>query len=76
MTQNNGSQVAAIDNTKSIGSRLNWEQRLGFVREGSYTFFTQTLAGGNLGINGAPTAPTPATSRPAFPESTQGIRRQ
>jgi len=58
MTQNNGSQVAAIDNTKSLGSRLNWEQRLGFVREGSYTYFTQTLAGGNLGVNGAPTAPS------------------
>ena len=57
VTQNNGSQVAAIDNTISIGSRLNWEQRLGFVRMGSYTFFDQTLAGGNLGVNGAPTAP-------------------
>jgi len=56
VTQNNGSQVAAIDNTISIGSRLNWEQRLGFVRMGSYTYFTQTLAGGNLGVNGAPTA--------------------
>jgi hypothetical protein len=58
VTQNNGSQVAAIDNTISIGSRLNWEQRLGFVRMGSYTYFNQSLAGGNLGINGAPTAPT------------------
>jgi len=58
VTTNNGSQVAAIDNTKSIGSRLNWEQRLGFVREGSYTFFTQTLPGGNLGVNGTPTAPS------------------
>ena len=58
VTQNNGAQVAAIDNTISIGSRLNWEQRLGFVRMGSYSFFNQTLAGGNLGINGAPTAPT------------------
>jgi hypothetical protein len=58
VTQNNGSQVAAIDNTISIGSRLNWEQRLGFVRMGSYTTFNQTLSGGNLGINGAPTAPT------------------
>jgi hypothetical protein len=57
VTQNNGSQVAAIDNTKSIGSRLNWEQRLGFVRMGSYSSFNQTLAGGNLGVNGSPTAP-------------------
>ena len=50
LTQNNGSQVAAIDNTISIGSRLNWEQRLGFVRMGSYSFFNQTLPGSNFGI--------------------------
>lgn len=43
VSQNNGSQVAAIDNTISIGSRLNWEQRLGFVRMGSYSFYRQTL---------------------------------
>ena len=55
VTQNNGSQVVAIDNTKSIGSRINWEQRLGFVRMGSYGSFTQTLGGGNLGVNGTPT---------------------
>ncbi len=50
VTQNNGSQVAAIDNTIAIGQRLNWEQRLGFVRMGSYSYFTQTVAGGNFGV--------------------------
>ncbi|MGB7546972.1 MAG: carboxypeptidase regulatory-like domain-containing protein [Terracidiphilus sp.] len=50
VTQHNGSQVAAIDNTISIGSRLNWEQRLGFVRMGSYSFYNQTVSGGNFGI--------------------------
>ncbi len=49
-TQNNGSQVAAIDNTIQIGPRINWEQRLGFVRMGSFTFFNQTAPGGNFGI--------------------------
>ncbi len=53
--QNNGAQVAAIDNTISFGSRLNWEQRLGYDRMGSYSFFNQTLAadptlGSNFGI--------------------------
>jgi hypothetical protein len=43
VTQNNGSQVAAIDNTIALGPRLNWEQRLGFVRMGSYSFYKQTL---------------------------------
>jgi hypothetical protein len=61
VTQNNGSQVAAIDNTISIGQRLNWEQRLGFVRMGSYGYYRQTLTnpGGdsNFGVNGANTAP-------------------
>ena len=50
VTQNNGSQVAAIDNTIAIGPRLNWEQRLGFVRMGSYSYFTQTVPGGNFGV--------------------------
>jgi hypothetical protein len=49
-TQKNGSQVAAIDNTIAIGSRFNWEQRLGFVRMGSYSAFNQTVAGGNFGV--------------------------
>jgi hypothetical protein len=42
VTQANGSQVAAIGNTISIGPRLNWEQRLGFVRMGSYSGYKQT----------------------------------
>ncbi len=64
VTQNNGSQVVAIDNTISIGSRLNWEQRLGFVRMGSYGFYKQdpalVSAGGDpaFGVNGANLAPT------------------
>ena len=43
ITQNNGAQVGAIDNTISIGSRLNWEQRLGYVRMLSYAFDEQTV---------------------------------
>jgi hypothetical protein len=41
--QNNGSQVGAIDNTIAIGSRINWEQRVGYDRMGSYAFYNQTL---------------------------------
>jgi hypothetical protein len=49
LTQANGSQVAAIDNTISIGPRFNWEQRLGYARMGSYSRYTQTVssAGGD-----------------------------
>jgi hypothetical protein len=32
LTQENGSQVGALDNTISIGRGFNWEQRLGYVR--------------------------------------------
>ena len=43
ITQNNGSEVGAIDNTIAIGPRLNWEQRLGFTRMKSYSHSTQAL---------------------------------
>lgn len=66
VTQNNGSQVVAIDNTTTIGSRLNWEQRLGFVRMGSYGYYKQTLTnpGGdsNFGVNGGPYSDSNNTS--------------
>ena len=43
VTQDNGAQVFAIDNTITIGNKINWEQRLGFDRMRSYSFYTQTL---------------------------------
>ncbi len=69
VTQENGSQVAAIDNTLSIGSRLDWEQRLGFVRMGSYSLFKQTIAGGNFGVGSAyvPDPLSPAYFAPGLP---------
>ena len=49
VTAHNGSQVFSLGNTISIGQKLNWEQRLGFVRMGTFANYKQTLAG-NLGI--------------------------
>ena len=43
VTQVNGAQVVAFDNTITLGPRINWEQRLGWVRERSYDYYTQTL---------------------------------
>jgi len=43
LTDENGSQLGVIDNTIAIGSRLNWEQRLGYVREYSYSYDKQTV---------------------------------
>ena len=63
LTQNNLSQVGAFDNTISIGSRLNWEQRLGFERMGSYSYFTQTLTNPCGDRTSASTATTPPRRR-------------
>ena len=68
--QANGSQVAAIGNTIAIGPRLNWEQRFGYVRMGSYSRYTQTLtnAGGdpNFGVGAEADGYTPAPGLPGL----------
>jgi hypothetical protein len=46
-TQDNDGQVFAIGNTIAIGPRLNWEQRVGYARSGSYSQFAQTLTNPN-----------------------------
>ena len=53
VTALNGAQVFSLGNTISIGQKLNWEQRLGFVRMGSFSNYKQTLGGGNLGVSAA-----------------------
>lgn len=53
VTAHNGSQVFSLGNTISIGSKVNWEQRLGFVREGTFSDYTQSFVGGNLGVGAA-----------------------
>lgn len=41
--EDSGSQVAAIGNTITIGSRINWEQRMGFSRIKVYSNFAQQV---------------------------------
>jgi hypothetical protein len=53
VSAHNGAQVFSIGNTKSIGQRLNWEQRIGFVREGTFSNYKQTFTGGTLGVGDA-----------------------
>ena len=43
VTQNNHSEVGALDNTIQLSPRLNWEQRLGYIRMKSYSHYNQTL---------------------------------
>jgi hypothetical protein len=49
-TQDNGAQVIGLVNTVTFGSRINWEQRLGFSRQKSYSYFQDQTGGGNLGV--------------------------
>jgi hypothetical protein len=51
ITSQNGSQVAALDNTIAIGPRLNWEQRLGVDRMYTYSSYAQTLTNPNGASN-------------------------
>jgi hypothetical protein len=60
-TTSNGAQVGEIDNTISIGSRFNWEQRLGYVRMHTYSYYNQQFGdtntpstGANFGIGNPP----------------------
>ncbi|MFZ0396180.1 MAG: carboxypeptidase regulatory-like domain-containing protein [Terracidiphilus sp.] len=55
VTAHNGSQVFSLGNTTTIGQKLNWEQRLGFVRMGTFSSYNQTLGGGNNGVSAAQT---------------------
>jgi hypothetical protein len=54
----NGSQVGALDNTISLGSRLNWEQRLGYSRMATYSSYRQTV------INNSGSGATFGTANP------------
>jgi hypothetical protein len=51
-TEDSGAQVAALSNTITIGSKVNWEQRVGISRQKVYSTFKSILQGGdsNFGI--------------------------
>jgi len=51
VTAHNGAQVFSLGNTIALSPRLNWEQRLGFVRMGTFSDYRQAFAGGNLGLS-------------------------
>ncbi|HEY1902509.1 MAG TPA: carboxypeptidase regulatory-like domain-containing protein [Terracidiphilus sp.] len=76
ITQYNGSQVFSLGNTTAIGQRFNWEQRLGFVRMGSFSNYDQTLPGGILGVGGAQTTGLDAGDLPGLAISNFGYYDQ
>ena len=61
VTQNNGGDVIAIDNTIQLSPRLNWEQRFGYARMRGYEHYNQTVqnSGGdpNFGVGAASAIP-------------------
>jgi len=71
VTQLNGSQVAAIDNTININSHFSWEQRLGLFRQSAYSKFDQTLtnSGGaeNFGVGAGTTTANGAVLASTLP---------
>ncbi|MGA2907066.1 MAG: carboxypeptidase regulatory-like domain-containing protein [Terracidiphilus sp.] len=77
VTQQNGAQVAAIDNAIAVNPHLNWEQRVGIFRQLSYSSFSQTLTDGsgpaNFGINGSTSIPTADGSGPFFKGTLPGM---
>jgi hypothetical protein len=77
VTQQNGSQVAAIDNTIAVSPHFNWEQRVGIFRQLSYSAYQQTLtnAGGpaNFGINGSTSVPSSSGKGPFFNGTLPGL---
>jgi hypothetical protein len=68
VSQDNGAQVFALDNTITIGSKINWEQRIGFDRMYSYSYYTQTLpASSSLGADYGIGAGQPGIIQNAMP---------
>ena len=75
VTAHNGSQVFSLGNTTTIGQKLNWEQRLGFVRMGTFSGYNQTLPGGNLGVSAAQTNNLTANVLPGLQINNFGDQR-
>jgi hypothetical protein len=49
VTAHNGAQVFSLGNTIAVSPSVNWEQRIGFAREGTFSNYDQ-LFPGNLGV--------------------------
>jgi hypothetical protein len=49
--EDSGAQVFSLNNSMNIGKRINWEQRLGFSRQKSYSNFAPQLTASDDGIS-------------------------
>jgi hypothetical protein len=60
--EDNGAQVTSLVNTITLGSHINWEQRIGLSRQKSYSTFKPQTANGTYGIGFPGGTSTPAIS--------------
>ena len=74
VTQLNGSQVAAIDNSIQINPHFNWEQRLGLFRQSAYSMFNQTLTNSGGPANFGFTSSTTLTDGAVLNQGLPGLR--
>ena len=58
----------------NLGPRINWEQRLGFMRQVSYSFYTQQLTNSNGPANfGIGAAQDTSQGQPGFESQLPGL---
>ncbi len=48
--EDNGAQVASLNNTINIGTHINWQQLLGFSRQKVYSNFSEQLNASSVGV--------------------------
>lgn len=65
--EDSGAQVGALTNALTIGSRINWQQTMGFSRQKVYSTFNQ-LVSGNFGLQfpGGVNLPAITIQRPNY----------
>ncbi len=49
--EDSGSQVASLNNSITIGSNINWEQRMGFSRQKVYSSYDEALSASDVGMS-------------------------
>ncbi len=70
--EDSGAQVAALTNSITLGSRINWDQRFGFSRQKVYSTFKPELTNSTFGIGFPGGNGLPGVSLGAFSYSSGG----
>ena len=65
-TEDTGAQVGSLSNSLSIGSKINWEQRIGFSRQKVYSTYNSAFGNNTFGVGFPGAASTPALQLQKF----------